>query len=200
MDLRKLIQTTIYKYLDEQEILKYGYPLFYHGATDKNLNGKTGIHIGTKMAALQALQAKIGVPAKGEWDGTREYGKTLLAGKKTLKKMNYIIGYDPIINFNATNDVPEEDYYPTQRKKRATYFSSNELIPFNVKPIIFQVIIIGEMLNTYDEPYSDEMANKKMNHDLKLGIAKKGYYYINIWEDEGSISAVVPNGSFLKII
>ena len=198
INLKKIIHTTIVEYLKEQEILKDGYPLFWHGTTDKNLAGKTGIHIGTKLAATEALQAKIGVPAVGEWDGTREYGNTLLAGKKTLKKMNYIIGYDPIINFNATEDVPEEDYYPIQRKKRATYFSTNTIIPLNVMPIIFQVIIIGKMSNTYDEPISDEIANKLMNYNLKHEIAKQGYYYTNIWEDEGSISAVVPNASFIR--
>lgn len=188
------------KYLNDEQILRSGYPLFYHGTTDKNLSGKTGIHVGTKASATQALQAKIGVPAKGEWDGTREYGKTLLAGKKTLKKMNLIVGYDPIINFNATDDVPEEDYYPTERKKRATYYSTKTLIPLNSKPIVFQVIIIGEMENTYDTPYTDEKANKLMDKKLKNEKANKGYYYINKWEDENSISAVVPNGSFLEII
>ena len=28
-----------------------------------------------------------------------------------------MVGYDPIMAFNATEDVPEEDYYPIQRKK-----------------------------------------------------------------------------------
>lgn len=200
MELIKLVETTIREYLNEQEIIKDGCPLFYHGTTDKSLSGKNGIHVGTKMAAIQALQAKIGVPAKGEWDGTREYGKTLLAGKKTLEKLNFILGYDPIMNFNATDDVPEEDYYPAQRKKRASYFSTNKLIPLDSKPIVFQVLIIGEMSNTYDNPYSDAMANGMMGRNLKLGNAKKGYYYKNEWEDENSISAVVPDGSFLKIV
>ena len=40
------------------------------------------------MAAAQTLQAKIGVPAKGEWDVKHEYGKTLLAGKKTFEYFN----------------------------------------------------------------------------------------------------------------
>lgn len=187
-------------FLNEQLILKDGHPLFYHGTTDKNLTGKSGIHVGTKMAATQALQAKIGVPAEGEWDGTREYGKTLLAGKKTLEKDNYIMGYDPIMNFNATEDVPEEDYYPEQRKKRAVYFSSKNLIPLDCKPIIFQCVIVGEMSNTYETPCSDEIANKMMGRKLKEGNANKGYYYTNIWEDESSISAVVPDGSFLEKI
>lgn len=200
MNIINLIDSTIHKFLNEQEIIKDGFPLFYHGTTDKNLSGKTGIHVGTKMAAKQALEAKIGVPAKGEWDGSREYGKTLLAGKKRLREMNYVFGYDPIMNFNATDDVPEEDYYPSERKKRAKYFSTNKLIPLDSKPIIFQVIIIGEMSNTYGNPYSDGMANGMMGRYLKQGKAKKGYYYKNKWEDEGSISAVVPNGSFLKIV
>ena len=186
--------------LDEQLVLKDGRPLFYHGTTDKSLKGRTGIHVGTKMAAKQALEAKIGVPAKGEWDGTREYGNTLLAGKNTLKKINYVVGYDPIMGFNATEDVPDEDYYPEQRKKRATYFSTNTLIPLDCKPTILRVIITGEMANSYDKPISDNKANNKMTRDLKNGKATKGYYYTNKWEDETSISAVVPDKSFLKII
>ena len=187
-------------FLREQLILKDGHPLFYHGTTDRSLNGKSGIHIGTKMAATQALQAKIGVPAVGEWDGKREYGKTLLAGKKTLERKNYIIGYDPIMNFNATEDVPDDDYYPEQRKKRAVYFSSKDLIPFDSVPTIFQVVIIGDMSNTYEDPCSDEMANEMMGCKLKQGNAKQGYYYTNIWEDFDSVSAVVPDGSFLEIV
>jgi hypothetical protein len=179
--------------IDEQPLLKNGYPLFYHGTTDKKLNGKTGIHVGTKMAAKQALEAKIGVPVNGEWDGTREYGKTLLAGKKTLQNMNYIVGHDPIMAFNATEDVPDDDYYPNQRKKRATYFSSNVPIPLDCKPTILKVIITGEMGNTYDTPITDSKANKLKN-------PTKGYYYTNKWEDETSISAVLPNSSFLKVI
>jgi hypothetical protein len=188
------------KIINEQQILKDGFPLFYHGTTNKDLSGKAGIHVGTKMAAKQALEAKIGVPAKGEWDGTRKYGKTKLAGKKTLEKINYVAGYDPIMAFNATDDVPENDYYPSQREKRATYFSSDKLIPLDCKPIIFQVIIVGDMSNSYDNPYTDGMANGLMTRSLKLGNAKRGFYYINKWEDESSVSAVVPDDSFLKIV
>jgi len=176
------------------------YPLFYHGSTDKKLNGKTGIHVGTKLAATQALQAKIGVPAKGDWDGTREYGKTLLAGKKTLKKLDKKLKYDPIINFNATDDVPEEDYYPEDRKKRATFFSSSKLIPLDTRPVVFQVLITGEMTNTPETPHTDEIANGLISRQIKLGNAKHGYYYKNKYEDEGSTSAVVPDKTFLKIV
>lgn len=35
---------------------------------------------------------------------------------------------------------------------------------------------------------------------IHKGNAKNGYYYINKAEDEGSISAVVPDKTFLKII
>ncbi len=174
--------------------------IFYHGGYDKKLSGKKGIHIGTKLAAMQAVQAMIGVPVKGEWDGTREYGKTLLAGKKTLKKLSKKLDYDPIIYFNAMDDVPEEDYYPEDRKKRATYFSSTKLIPLTVKPVVFKVVITGEMTNTYDTPHSDTMANGLMYRQIEQGNAKSGYYYKNEYEDKGSISAVVPDGLFLKIV
>ena len=56
------------------------------------------------------------------------------------------------------------------------------------------------MSNTIDKPYSDSMANGIMNRQLNLENAKRGYYYINTYEDNGSISAVVPNKSFLQIL
>ena len=99
------------------------------------------------------------------------------------------------MNFNATEDVPEEDYYPCQRKKRAVYFSTNTLIPLDAMPNVFKVLIVGQMLNTYDEPYTDAKANELIPNKIN----NKGCYYINIWEDESNISAVVPNGTFLKI-
>ena len=81
--MKQFIKTTITDYLNEN----YNSSIFYHGSTDKNLEGKNGIHIGTKLAATQALESRIGVPSDGEWDGTREYGKTLLAGKKRLNEI-----------------------------------------------------------------------------------------------------------------
>lgn len=195
-----LVKNLMLKTIVEEQVLKYGRPLFYHGATDMNLSGKNGIHIGSKMAATQALQAKIGVPATGVWDGTRVYGETLLAGKKTLENKNFILGYDPVIYFNAMADVPEYDYYPDEREKKATYFSSDYVIPLDCKPIVFKVIIIGDMMNTFETPLSDLEANNLMYNLIKKGDSDKGIYYINEYEDFGSISAVVPNGSFLKII
>jgi hypothetical protein len=173
--------------------------IFYHGSTDKNLDGKRGIHVGTKLAATQALQARIGVPAEGEWDGKREYGKTLLAGKKTLALKDKELGYYCSTGFNCGRDMPEDDYYPTERKERARY-SDGTPISSNSKPIVFPVKIIGQMSNSTRNPHSDSRANSMMIRNLKLGNAKQGYYYINIGEDEGSISAVVPDKSFLEII
>lgn len=46
---------------------------FYHGSTNKMFLGKKGIHVGTYEAARQALNARIGVPAVGEWDGNIKY-------------------------------------------------------------------------------------------------------------------------------
>ena len=171
---------------------------FYHGSANKDLSGKKGIHIGTKLAATQALQARIGVPAEGEWDGTREYGKTLLAGKEALKRKKDELGYYCDSGYNCGSDVPEDDYYTTDRNYRAVY-SDNNQIPFDSKPIVFPVRIIGQMTNTPNNPHTDEKANIMMMRNLKMGNAKSGYYYKNIGEDEGSISAVVPNKSFLEI-
>lgn len=171
--------------------------IFYHGSTDENLAGKKGIHVGTKKAATQALEARIGVPAEGEWDGIREYSKTLLAGKKSLsdKPENKW----KATGFNCGKDVPEEDYYPEQREEKATY-SDNTEIPMDCKPIVFEVKVIGDMTNGPDTPHTDMKANALMSRALRMGNAKRGYYYINDGEDSGSISAVVPNKSFLKIL
>lgn len=171
---------------------------FYHGSTDKNLAGKRGIHVGTKLAATQALEARIGVPAEGEWDGTRVYGKTLLAGTNTLAKPENKwknTGY----NASGYGEVPIQDYYPTDRSDRAKY-SDGTPIPFDCKPIVFPVKIVGRMTNTVNDPRDDFRANGMMLRNLKLGNARSGYYYTNVGEDGGSISAVVPDGSFLKII
>jgi hypothetical protein len=192
----KYIATTIQEYLAESYNRDN---VFYHGSTDKNLSGKNGLHIGTKLAATQALEARIGVPSEGEWDGTREYGKTLIAGKNRLKEIQKERGYYVTTGYNSGNDVPEEDYYPTERKKRAVY-SDKTPIPFNSKPIIFSVKIVGRMTNSPYNPHSDDRANSMMKRNLKMGNAKSGYFYTNIGEDEGSISAVVPNASFLRIL
>lgn len=196
MELSEFLKSTFSPLLEESYF--YGDMIFYHGSTDQKLAGKHGIHVGTKLAATQALQARIGVPANGEWDGTREYGKTLLAGKLTLQKKNHELGYYCNTGFNC-RDVPDEDYYPTQRTKRATY-SDGSPIPFDCKPIVFPVKIIGNMTNTPRTPHSDQKANSMMMRNLKMGNAKSGYFYINDGEDSGSLSAVVPNASFLKIL
>ena len=141
----------------------------------------------------------IGVPAEGEWDGTREYGKTLLAGKNTLKNKYQELGYFCETGFNCGRDIPEEDYYPTQRNEKAEY-SDGTPIPFNSKPIVFPVKIVGKMTNSPYKPHTDEKANSMMLRNLKMGNAKSGYYYENIGEDAGSISAVVPDATFLKIL
>jgi hypothetical protein len=172
--------------------------IFYHGSTDKNLTGKKGIHVGSYQAAKEALEARIGVPAEGEWDGTREYGDTLLAGKKTIAKKEKTENYF-CTGFNCGSDVSQDDYYARDRKYRAKY-SDGTPVPFDSKPIIFPVKIIGKMTNDPSNPHSDDMANAMILRNLKMGNARSGYYYENIGEDEGSISAVVPDRSFLEIM
>lgn len=171
---------------------------FYHGSTDTSFSGKRGIHIGSKLAATQALEARIGVPAEGEWDGTREYGKTYLAGTKSLKRREIERGYYLTTGFNAFK-VPEEDYLPAEREEKAKYSDGSE-IPMDSKPNVFRVKIVGPMNNTQQTPKTDTAANSLILRQLKLGRAKNGYFYENEGEDSGSISAVVPNGSWLKIV
>jgi len=171
---------------------------WYHGAPDQNISDKKGIHVGTLKAATQALDARIGIPAEGTWGGTREYGKTLLAGKKRIQQLDKELGYYCSTGFNCGNDLPEENYYPTQRQQRAKY-SDGTPVPFDVKPKIFKVDIIGPMTNSINSPHGDATANGLIKRQLNKGVAKSGYYYTNIGEDSGSISAVVPDKSFLKI-
>jgi len=194
--VRELIESTELSVNDVcLKLLESSAPIFWHGSTDKNLKGTRGIHVGTFKAATEALEARIGIPAEGSWDGTREYGKTLLAGQKSFDT-------DPRLRYRQTGfncRCPEEDYYPTDRDERATY-SDNSIVPFNCKPIVFQVRIIGQMSNTLSSPMDDARANGTILRFLKSGKAKSGYYYINIAEDAGSTSAVVPDASFLAVI
>lgn len=178
-------------------ILKENLIQFYHGSTDKNLAGKNGIHVGSKLAATQALQARIGVPAEGEWDGTREYGKTKMAGKKTLDRREKELGYYIKTGYNIGSDLPEEDYYPEERGTKASY-SDGTVIDMRSRPIVFPVNIKGPMNNTPRDPKTDQMANSLMMRGLRKGNAKNGFYYINDAEDAGSISAVVPNKDWLS--
>lgn len=170
---------------------------YYHGtSTNEIFNGKYCIHIGTKQAATEALEARIGIPAEGEWDGTREYGKTLLAGRKDIDSNKY--GKYRLTGFNC--DAQDENYYPQNTKGKLATYSDGTIVPLTSKPKIFKVKIIGKMTNTPDTPISDIRANSSMKSLMNRGIAKSGYYYKNEAEDSGSISAVVPNKSFLKII
>ncbi len=168
--------------------------VFWHGSpSGKLVTGYTGIHIGSYRAAKEALEARIGLPASGEWDGTREYGKTLLAGKDRLFEI------DPK-GYNVTGQniyAPDEDYYISQVKMKPKY-SDLELVSEICKPVIFEVKIVGKMYNTPRRPMDDEKANYLMRNQLKKLRDAHGYYYINDAEDAGSLSAVVPDAEFLE--
>lgn len=150
---------------------------FWHGspAGEAGMDHQAhyGLHVGTHEAAKQALEARIGRPAEGSWDGTREYGKTRLS--------NHGHGYGA--------DAPKEDHYPTGR---ATY-SGGSKVPMDAKPSLFPVHIVGEMTNAQHSPHEDFKANGLMAGQIKRGTARRGYFYRNEGEDAGSISAVVPN-------
>ncbi|VVB55131.1 Uncharacterised protein [uncultured archaeon] len=170
------------------------HPVYWHGSASGNLRGgATGLHLGTKEAATIALEARIGIPADGKgWTGNREYGKTLLAGKKTLHKL------DPK-GFNVTGynvEAPKEDYYPD----KTLFYPDGTPMPMTVKPEVAPYIILGEMTNTPSNAYNDWKANGYMKASLKKGNAKRGFFYINEGEDTGSVSVVVPNGSHVMRI
>jgi hypothetical protein len=173
-------------------------PEFWHGSTDRSFSGRNGIHIGSKKAATQALEARIGVPAEGEWDGSRVYGETLLCGKDSLRRRSKERGYGLATGYNAWN-VPESDYYPVDRADRATY-SDGTKVPLTCRPVVFRVRIVGSMTNTQWSPHSDAVANGLIRRSTRAGRARSGFYYVNMGEDPGSISAVVPDGSFLAVL
>ena len=166
--------------------------VYYHGTPSGDLRGAAnGLHIGTRESARQALTARIGHPADGEWDGTREYGKTLLAGKKTMKaKGIFATGHNV--------DAPEDDYLPGSRKMPS--YGDKSLVSGTAKPHIFPVRIVGPMSNTPYSPHKDFHANGFMRRSLASGHAKRGYYYRNEGEDAGSISAVVPSAAHIERI
>jgi hypothetical protein len=143
------------------------------------------IHVGSKKAAHEALTATIGHPVEGEWDGTREYGKTLLAGKKTLEARGIsITGYSA--------DAPLEDHYPTGKAK----YSDGTQVSSSEKPNMLRFKIKGKMTSHPHTPRTDMAANAIMK---RKGI-KQGIYYVNEGEDPGSISAVVPSVEHLEQI
>jgi hypothetical protein len=154
----------------------------YGGPTDTP--GSTGVHVGTREAARQALNARIGRRADGkDWDGSTEYGKTLLAGHNTLAQQgHHVVGY-------SSDNRHADDHFPDPERSST---------PLHVKPALFPVEITGRMSNTEDRPHGDWQANGRMKGNLQRGTARSGYFYKNIAEDDGSISAVVPGWSHLK--
>lgn len=170
---------------------------FFHGSPSGEFKGHYyGVHVGTHLAAKQALESKIGIKSDGsDWDGTTEYGKTLLAGTRSLERLESQGFWQTGYNCGA----PEEDYYPTQRTYRAKY-SDGSVIPFEVKPKMYGVRIKGKMSNSTYSPMGDTKANSLMKAFQKKGNARRGYYYTNDGEDAGSVSAVVPNGDHLEVL
>jgi len=155
---------------------------FFHGTPDiggARAAGSYGVHVGTREAAKQALEARIGRRADGkDWDGTQEYGKTLLAAHGH--------GYGA--------DAPKEPHYPTGKAA----YSTGDPVPMHARPALLPVEIVGPMTNTPHTPHEDFKANGMMAGQLKRGRAKRGYYYENVGEDAGSISAVVPSWQHLR--
>ena len=167
---------------------------WWHGSPSGDLRGGTsGLHLGTKEAALDALRARIGVPADGSmWDGTRKYGETKLAGKNTLNSMGKYL----ITGHNV--DAPDEDYYAHEHPRGMPTVGAGVKVDPDWKPSLKPYKIVGEMSNSPRSPHSDSRANSMMKASLTKGSARRGYYYRNEGEDSGSISAVVPNGDHVR--
>ncbi len=174
----------VFESIQEKPNIKY----WYHGSPSGDLRGGvTGLHLGTFKAAKQALEARIGIKSDGsEWDGNQEYGKTLLAGKKTLKQK----GIFPT-GFNC--HIPDDDFYPTESPKNSPY------LKLNLKPAIKRYELLCPIFNK--KPYKDNYANHLMARLIKSGkTINFGVIYINDSEDYKSISLVVPNGNCVKEI
>lgn len=178
--------------------------LWYHGSP----LGEPGIgpvHVGTAKAAKQALEARIGIPADGRgWNGDREYGKTLLAGKDTQARLEaqgvyqkYTTGTGYNCGGRQDGEVPKNDYYAKDRASLPTMGNEKRgtsiPIPFDARPAVRAYEIAGNMSNNTFYPTTDSRANG-MSGRLK----NKGTYYKNEGEDSGSISAVVPSKDFLR--
>lgn len=157
--------------------------VFYHGTPDERTwdqphGAAYGLHVGTEESARQALNARIGKPHEGDWDGTREYGKTLLSP------------YQP----TGEERNLEAPHYPSGR---ATY-STGHQVPMDARPSIFPVRIIGPMIGHPAAPVTDDYANARMHGQITRGHARSGYFYRNNAEDYGSISAAVPSAAHLE--
>lgn len=55
-----------------------------------------------------------------------------------------------------------------------------------------------EMTNQLSNPHGDYQANGYMAGQIKRGRARRGYFYENVSEDEGSVSAVLPTRQSFK--
>jgi hypothetical protein len=172
---------------------------WWHGSPSGELvGGSTGLHLGTKEAATQALEARIGTPADGHgWTGDKHYGDTLLAGADTLARLDPR-GYNRT-GFRAGSDYPKQDFYPKDylktNPKEWPKYSNGEKVPLTATPSVRPFHIVGHINNTVTTPYDDFKANGYMAGALKRGKAKSGYYYRNVGEDAGSISVVVPSAA-----
>jgi len=166
---------------------------YWHGTPSGDLRGgRSGLHVGTKQAATEALEARIGIPADGKgWDGTREYGKTLLAGRDRVRSGEF--GKYRDTGYNAKS--PAEDHYPTEMP------TVGKGVPVDPtwKPWVRPVLVVSDMSNTPRSPMSDAKANATMAGMLKRGSARRGYFYTNDGEDAGSVSAVLPNGDSVRV-
>ena len=165
---------------------------YWHGTPSGDLRGGTsGLHVGTRQAAMEALEARIGIPADGSgWDGTKEYGKTLLAGRDRVASGQF--GKYRDTGYNS--DSPRNDFFAKDHKF-PTVGNGVSVNP-KWKPWIRPVLIVGNMAKRHK---TDSAANSSMMKLIKRGEAREGFYYKNDGEDVGSVSAVLPNGDYVRV-
>lgn len=187
--------------------------VYWHGSPNGQLGTKIaayGLHVGTYQAAKEALEARIGRRADGkDWDGTTEYGKTLIQGSGTgyiSMEPGGMEGHYPspatYREAHRDSDGPAVSYEERDPDKnynaRGAIYSDYSPVPMDAKPDLFPVKIVGRMTNTPHDPHEDFKANGLMHGQIKRGRAKSGYYYAEVGEDAGSIAAVVPSAAHLE--
>ena len=168
---------------------------YWNGTPSGNLRGGvSGLHIGTKQAATEALEARIGIPADGRpWDGTRKYGETLLAGRDQVASGQF--GQYRNTGYNSRS--PRGAFYA--RDYEMPTVGDGVKVDPDWKPYVRPVLVVGETSNTQRSPMSDSRANATMKGQITRGTAKRGFYYRNEGEDYGSVSAVFPNGDAVRV-
>jgi hypothetical protein len=179
--------------------------VLWHGSPsdDMTQHGDEGLHVGTYHAAKHALTNVIGHRADGkDWDGTQEYGKTLLMGQDNLMANKLQRAF-------VQNDRPMHDHYPAELRQYSGengMLYSGSYMDDTWKPNLFPVKLTQPI---HPHVFSDNTANTTMgdyayqkqefqNGDGEDPGPGQGIAYINHTEDRGSLSVALPHHSHVE--